>query len=56
MTANDFIDKVFSKEFAGTKEIKSYYRKMSKIFDEMTEAQKEKIRNSMCLEMIERML
>ena len=54
MTANDFINEVFSKEFADTKEIKSYYRKMSKIFDGMTESQKEKIRNSMCLEMLER--
>lgn len=54
MTENDFINEVFSKEFAGTKEIKSYYQKMSKIFDGMTESQKEKIRNSMCLEMLER--
>ena len=54
MTENDFINKVFSKEFADTKEIKPYYQKMSKIFDGMTESQKEKIRNSMCLEMLER--
>ena len=54
MSANDFINEVFSKEFADTKEIKHYYQKMSKIFDEMTESQKEKIRNSMCLEMLER--
>ena len=31
MTANDFINEVFSKEFADTKEIKPYYQKMSKI-------------------------
>ena len=54
MTANDFINEVFSKKFAYTKEIKQYYQKMSKIFDGMTENQKEKIRNSMCLEMLER--
>lgn len=54
MTANDFINEVFSKEFADIKEIKPYYQKMSKIFDGMTEIQKEKIRNSMCLEMFER--
>ena len=54
MTANDFINEVFSKEFADAKEIKPYYQKMSKIFDGMTESQKEKIRNSMCLEMLER--
>ena len=54
MSENDFINEVFSKEFADTKEIKPYYQKMSKIFDEMTESQKEKIRNSMCLEMLER--
>lgn len=54
MTANDFINEVFSKEFADTKEMKSYYQKMSKVFDKMTEIQKEKIRNSMCLEMLER--
>ena len=54
MSANDFINEVFSKEFADTKEIKPYYQKMSKIFDGMTERQKEKIRNSMCLEMLER--
>ena len=54
MTANDFINEVFSKEFAGTKEIRPYYQKMSKIFDGMTESQKDKIRNSMCLEMLER--
>ncbi len=54
MSANDFINEVFSKEFADTKEIKPYYQKMSKIFDGMTESQKEKIRNSMCLEMLER--
>ena len=54
MTANDFINGVFSKEFADTKEIKPYYQKMSKFFDGMTESQKEKIRNSMCLEMLER--
>lgn len=54
MTANDFINEVFSKEFADTKEINPYYQKMSKIFDGMTEIQKEKIRNSMCLEMLER--
>ena len=54
MSANDFINEVFSKEFADTKEIKSYYQKMSKIFDGMAESQKEKIRNSMCLEMLER--
>lgn len=54
MTANDFINEVFSKEFTDTNEIKPYYQKMSKIFDEMTESQKEKIRNSMCLEMLER--
>lgn len=54
MTANDFINEVFSKEFADTKEMKLYYQKMSKIFDGMTESQKEKIRNSMCLEMLER--
>ena len=54
MTANDFINEVFSKDFADTKEIKTYYQKMSKIFDGMTESQNEKIRNSMCLEMLER--
>ena len=54
MTANDFINEVFSKKFADTKEIKPYYQRMSKIFDKMTERQKEKIRNSMCLEMLER--
>ena len=54
MTANDFINEVFSKEFADTKEIKPYYQKMTKNIDEMTESQKEKIRNSMCLEMLER--
>ena len=54
MTANDFINEVFSKEFADAKEIKPYYQKMSKIFDGMMESQKEKIRNSMCLEMLER--
>lgn len=54
MTANNFINEVFSKEFVDTKEIKPYYQKMSKIFDGMTENQKEKIRNSMCLEMLER--
>lgn len=54
MTANDFINEVFSKEFEDTKEMKLYYQKMSKIFDGMTESQKEKIRNSMCLEMLER--
>ena len=54
MTANDFINGVFSKEFADEKEIKPYYQKMSKIFDGMAESQKEKIRNSMCLEMLER--
>lgn len=54
MTENDFINEVFSKEFADIKEIKPYYQKMSKIFDGMTEIQKEKIRNSMCLEMLER--
>ena len=54
MTVNDFINEVFSKEFADTKEIKQYYQKMSNIFDGMTESQKEKIRNSMCLEMLER--
>ena len=54
MTANDFINEVFSKEFADTKEMKPYYKKMSKIFDGMAESQKEKIRNSMCLEMLER--
>ena len=54
MTANDFINEVFSKKFADAKEIKQYYQKMSKIFDGMTENQKEKIRNSMCLEMLER--
>ena len=54
MTENDFINEVFSKKFADTKEIKQYYQKMSKIFDGMTENQKEKIRNSMCLEMLER--
>ena len=54
MTVNDFINEVFSKEFSGTKEIKPYYQKMSKIFDEMAEIQKEKIRNSMCLERLER--
>ena len=54
MTANDFINGVFSKKFADTNEIKPYFQKMSKIFDGMTENQKEKIRNSMCLEMLER--
>ena len=54
MTVNDFINEVFSKEFADTKEMKQYYQKMSKIFDGLTESQKEKIRNSMCLEMLER--
>ena len=54
MTANDFINEVFSKEFSDTREIKPYYQKMSKIFDRMTETQKEKIRNSMCFEMLER--
>ena len=54
MTANDFINEVFLKKFAYTKEIKPYFQKMSKIFDGMTESQKEKIRNSMCLEMLER--
>ena len=54
MKANDFINEVFSKEFSDTKEIKPYYQKMSNIFDGMTESQKEKIRNSMCLEMLER--
>ena len=54
MTENDFINEVFSKEFADTKEIKPYYKKMSNIFDGMTVSQKEKIRNSMCLEMLER--
>ena len=54
MTANDFINEVFLKEFSDIKEIKPYYQKMSKIFDGMTESQKEKIRNSMCLEMLER--
>ena len=54
MTANDFINEVFSKEFVDIKEIKQYYQKMSNIFDGMTESQKEKIRNSMCLEMLER--
>ena len=54
MTANDFINEVFSKEFADTKEINPYYQKMSKIFDGMTKIQKEKIKNSMCLEMLER--
>ena len=54
MTANDFINEVFSKEFVDIKEMKQYYQKMSNIFDGMTESQKEKIRNSMCLEMLER--
>ena len=54
MTANDFINEVFSKEFVDIKEIKQYYQKMSNIFDGMTESRKEKIRNSMCLEMLER--
>ena len=54
MTENDFINEVFSKKFADKKEIKQYYQKMSKIFDGMAENQKEKIRNSMCLEMLER--
>ena len=54
MSANDFINEVFSKEFVDIKEIKQYYQKMSNIFDGMTESQKEKIRNSMCLEMLER--
>ena len=54
MTENDFINEVFSKEFADTNGIKPYYQKMSKIFDGMTESQKEKIINSMCLEMLER--
>ena len=54
MTANDFINEVFSKEFVDIKEIKQYYQKMSNIFDGMTESQKEKIRNSRCLEMLER--
>ena len=54
MTENDFINEVFSKEFTDTKEIKPYYQRMSKIFNKMTERQKDKIRNSMCLEMLER--
>lgn len=54
MTVNDFINNVFSKQFVDTKEINPYYQKMSRIFDGMTESQKDKIRNSMCLEMLER--
>ena len=54
MTANDFINEDYKKKFAYTKEIKKKKKKMSKIFDGMTESQKEKIRNSMCLEMLER--
>ena len=54
MTATAFINEKKKKKFADTKEIKQYYQKMSKIFHGMTENQKEKIRNSMCLEMLER--
>ena len=53
MGAKEFIKNVLSKEFDSLEDMKNYYNKMSKIYDNMIEAEKETIRNSMCLEMFD---
>ena len=53
MDSKDFIKDVLSKEFDSLENMKKYYNKMSKIYDDMSEAEKETIRNSMCLEMFD---
>lgn len=53
MDSKEFIKDVLSKEFDTLEDMKNYYNKMSKIYDDMSQAEKGIIRNSMCLEMFD---
>lgn len=53
MDSKEFIKDVLSKEFDTLEGMKNYYNKMSKIYDDMSQTEKETIRNSMCLEMFD---
>lgn len=53
MGAKEFIKDVLLKEFDSLENMKNYYNKMSKIYDDMSQSEKETIRNSMCLEMFD---
>lgn len=53
MGSKEFIKDVLSREFDRLEDMKNYYSKMSKIYDNMFEVEKETIRNSMCLEMFD---
>lgn len=53
MDSKEFIKDVLSKEFDTLEDMKNYYNKMSKIYDGMSQIEKETIRNSMCLEMFD---
>ena len=53
MDSKEFIKDVLSKEFDTLEDMKNYYNKMSKIYDDMSQTEKETIRNSMCLEMFD---
>lgn len=53
MGSKEFIKDVLSREFDSLEDMKNYYSKMSKIYDNMFETEKETIRNSMCLEMFD---
>lgn len=54
MTDVEFINAVFDKNFMSKEECENFYSEMVAIYDTMSEKEKEKIRNSMCLEMLER--
>ena len=54
MNAENFIQLVFNSTFDSIEEMKKFYDKMCVEFDKMGEKDKTKIKNSMCLEMLER--
>jgi hypothetical protein len=54
MTEVEFIKTVEEKEFNTIKEAKLFYEEMIAVYEKFNKKQKEKIINSMCLEMLER--
>lgn len=54
MNANEFVDLVLTKKFESIKEMEQFYNEMCSKFDSMRNEDKEKIKSSMCLEMLDR--
>lgn len=54
MKASEFVDLVLTKDFKDIEEMKRFYDKACSEFDEMNYKDKETVKFSMCLEMLDR--